>query len=647
MMRMTALLCSLAVSGALALVPVRSASAVTDPGGGLVSETPAANTPEVLNGEVRSVAAIGRTIVVGGSFTHVRAAGSTTTVVRRRLLAFDAITGQISTTFHPYVDLPVDVVIPGPNGTVYVGGDFRRINGVKRHRIARLSLATGAVITRFNAGAVDGTVQDLRLQGRHLWVAGAFTKAGGRKQTALTTLRPVSGKAQRYLQLPFRGTHLPRRGVTMVAKLAFAPRQRRLIAIGNFLKVGGKRHEQIVMLRLTRRGVRLSRFDTPFYRTRCSSNYWSYVRDVDFSPDGSYFVVGTTGGLIGGAPCDSVARFETGPALPGIRPSWVDRTGGDSILAVDVTPSAVYVGGHPRWFNNPSGRNTPGPGAVSRTGIAALSPVNGLPFTWDPTHQLGIGIFDLLLTSTGLWVASDTDQIAHTYHPRIARLLPGGITFPAVSTPVLPASVYLAAGDTLSRRHFDGRTAGPATALPPASPNEPDWSQAGGAFMLGSWLYVGSHDGTFTRRTFDGTSYGVPEPVATSDRIAPLADWRHDLTAMTSLTYDRGRIYYTLTGSPALYYRYFNAQSGVVGATRQIASGPVGAFDPRRVRGMFVAGNALYWSTAPGVLHRMPWVQTAQAARAAGVAVTVGGPGVDWSTGTVFVGQGTASGRGG
>ena len=168
--------------------------------------------------------------------------------------------------------------------------------------------------------------------------------------------------------------------------------------------------------------------------------------------------------------------------------------------------------------------------------------------------------------------------------------------------------------------------------------------------MLGGWLYVGARDGTFTRRTFDGTTYGAPTAVATSDRIVPLADWQHDLTVLTGMFYDRGRIYYTLPGSPALYYRYFNPESGVVGAVRLIASGPVGGFDPRQVRAIFVAGNALYWATAAGTLRRTGWAQTAQAARPVGTAVTVGGPsldGVDWSTGTVFVGEGTASGRGG
>jgi hypothetical protein len=649
MSRITAFLGCLVVSFGLAVVPVSSGSAVTDPGGGLVSETPAANTPQVLNGEVLSIASIGRTIVLAGTFTRVREYNSTTTLIRHRLLAFDSVTGRISTTFHPDADHAVNVVVPGPANTVYVGGDFKHIGLVKRHRVARLSLATGAVIARFNAGAVNGTVQDLRLYRKRLYVAGAFTKAGGSKQGVLTTLRPTTGKAQRYLQLPFRGVHRRGLGVPMVVKIDIAPRQRRLVAVGNFRRVGHRRHEQIVMLRLNRHAARLDPFDVPLYRAACSGSFFTYVRDVDFSTDGAYFVVGTTGGVTGPTtPCDSIARFETG-SRGAVAPSWIDRTGGDTILSVEATPSAVYVGGHQRWLNNPYGRNSAAPGAVSRTGIAALSPVNGLPFSWDPTHQLGVGIFDLLLTPAGLWVGSDTDQIAHTYHPRIARLLPNGLRYPAVSTPVLPALTYLSVGDDLMSRRFDGRTAGPATALA-VLPNEPAWSQVSGAFMLGGRLYVGGRDGSFTRRTFDGAAFGVPEPVATSDRIVPLADWHHDLSVLTGMFYDRGRIYYTLPGSPALYYRYFNPESGVVGATRLIASGPAGAFDPRQVRGMFVAGNALYWTTATGTLRRMGWVQTPQAARATGVAVTVSGPvkdGVNWSTGIVFVGEGTASGRGG
>ncbi len=91
-----------------------------------------------------------------------------------------------------------------------------------------------------------------------------------------------------------------------------------------------------------------------------------YVHDVDFSPDGSYFVVAATGYIpnSGGLfrdVCDAAARFETNIASP-TRPTWINYTGGDTLHAVVVTGGAVYIQGHQRWVDNPYGNDFAGPG---------------------------------------------------------------------------------------------------------------------------------------------------------------------------------------------------------------------------------------------------------------------------------------------
>jgi hypothetical protein len=99
----------------------------------------------------------------------------------------------------------------------------------------------------------------------------------------------------------------------------------------------------------------------------------------------------------------------------------VQRTGGDSLYAVAVTGSVVYVGGHERYLDNPYGSDAkgPGPGAVSRVGIGAVNPATGKALSWNPTRARGVGVRAFLVTSNALTVGSDTDELGKEYHGRV------------------------------------------------------------------------------------------------------------------------------------------------------------------------------------------------------------------------------------
>jgi PKD repeat protein len=454
-----------------AATPVASADT---PGGELVAERPAPGTPHVLDGRVYSVVQVGDTIVLGGSFTRARNdSGDTAVVTRNGLLAFSASTGKIDPAFRPNPNGTVRTVLPAPDGsTVYVGGAYTSIAGASRQRLARIRVSDGGLVTGFNPGAITGQVRDLELADGRLWVGGAFTHVGGRGQTALTTVDPTTGAPQGYMSLPLAGYH--NEGATQVLQMDLAPDGSRLAAVGNFDTLAGVRNHQFLMLDLTGPSAAPGPWWTDFYTDPCASVFDSYMRDVDFSPDGSYLVVSTTGAYGGpSTACDTVARFETASTGADVRPSWIDHTGGDTTYAVEATDAAVYVGGHQRWWNNPFAGDRPGPGAVSREGIAALDPSNGLPLDWDPTRDKGVGVFDYLLTARGLWVASDTDRIGdYQYRGRIALLPSGGSSYPAVRTPRLPADVYLggSAGTSPDPRVLYRVNAGGPSLVPGSGP---------------------------------------------------------------------------------------------------------------------------------------------------------------------------------
>jgi glycine/D-amino acid oxidase-like deaminating enzyme len=119
--------------------------------------------------------------------------------------------------------------------------------------------------------------------------------------------------------------------------------------------VNGQSRVQIAMFN-TNAGTLLP-WTTQGYASACSSSFWTYMRDLEFSPDASYFAVATTGAPFIGTLCDTAARWENTPSTVNATPTWADWSGGDTLTAVAVTSQAVYVGGHNRWMNNDLGRD--------------------------------------------------------------------------------------------------------------------------------------------------------------------------------------------------------------------------------------------------------------------------------------------------
>jgi hypothetical protein len=385
--------------------------------GKVVSANPANYTPDVRNGAVYKMAEYRGVMYAGGSFTSVSAAGSSRAYARSRIVAFNAATGRL-TAFAPRINGDV-WAITASGGSLYVGGSFTTVNGVARRGLVKLNPVTGAVDPRFNA-KLTGSVTEAAVVAGRLIVSGTFA-------ARLSALRPSSGANTGYLNLAVRGSVARNAGPTEVYRFAVNPAGTRLVGLGNFTTVGGARHYRAFMLNLAATTSSVSTWNYPPLEQFCAaSTIPDYMRDVDFSPDGSYFVFVSNGfvplsGQVGVSLCDATSRFETATLAP-TRPTWINYTGGDTLHSVAVTDKAVYVQGHQRWLNNPRGRDSAGPGAVSRPGIGALDPRTGRALAWNPTKDRGVGGKDLLVTARGLWVASDTTHIGHETHQRIALL---------------------------------------------------------------------------------------------------------------------------------------------------------------------------------------------------------------------------------
>jgi hypothetical protein len=642
---------------ALATAPMADAASTGNTArqtGKIVSQEPSRVTPNILDGTVTSLTQVGNQIIVGGTFTQVQNAGSTTTLVRNRVFAFDATTGKVSPRFAPNPSGGTKPVVykvqAASDGTsVYIGGKFTSAAGATVSNLVRVNATTGARITSFSSPTLTGEVRDLEVMGSRLWVAGKFTHVGGRAQKALTTLNATSGAYDSYFTGMFAGLHNPglRGSVTDVLQISSDLANRQLVVVGNFMTVNGSSRAQIAKFD-TGATVSLSSWSTTLYTSACNPKFDTVMSDVEYSPDGTYFIVATSGSSGGAAPsmsgstgCDVVARFSSSTAKPA-KPMWTAYPGGDSTWTVEVTDNVVYAGGHQRWQNNPGANNAPGPGAVARTGIAALNPVNGMAYSWNPTRTRGVGIKDMLANGQGLYVGSDTTTIGrtagNTYHARIAMLpLVGGKTLPTIRSYALPANVYTVAtgGSQLVRRTFSG-TAVTATANAPAGPG---WSTTVGAFMVNGVLYKATSNGVLTKQTFNGTTYGAATTVDTADAIVRQAAWHDtDVPSLTSLFYSNGRIYYTRAGQNVLYNRAFEVEDDIVG--QQVFSTPApSGITYSLVRGAFVAGGKFYCSDTNGRLLVTGWNGTAPVG---GTLTPVSGPGKDtqkWASRAMFVYQ--------
>jgi hypothetical protein len=382
----------------------------------VVSEKPATWTPQVLNGAVNAITQVGNTIVIGGTFTKASQVRNGAEISRPYIMAFDANTGVISTTFAPKLDSQVMSLAPGPDGkSVFVGGTFTSVNGQAVKKLVKLDITNGQRIGAFTA-TTDGPVRTLKVSGDELYVGGSFSHLAGAKRKMLGAVNVGTGAIDKSLSFTISGTH--NGGSTGITAIDINPAGTKLVAIGNFTSVNGNSRDQIFLVDLGSQAT-LSNWSTTRLQTQCAKGWKSYAQAVDFAPDGSWFALASSGGAFKNSVCDSVSRWSITSESPGQHELWADYTGGDSLLSVAVTPNAVYVGGHQRWMNNPDGHNDAGPGAVARSGIAAVDPGNGLPLPWNPGRTRGRGAAALLATSSGLWVGSDTTWLGGFYHARI------------------------------------------------------------------------------------------------------------------------------------------------------------------------------------------------------------------------------------
>jgi PKD repeat protein len=619
------------------------------------------------------------TMVIGGEFTNLTPKAGPEKGVstpRSNIATFDAVTGALRSSFNPVLNGVVDDVLEGPTpNTVYIAGKFTKVGTVSASHLALLDVNTGAVVTSFKAPATNGEINTITKAGSRLLLGGFFTVAGGLQHQGLTAVNATTGAIDHaFMTIGVTERHnnsgSGSLGSIGVKDMEATPDGSKLVVVGNFRKAdndgtGGPAaaltRVQIFVADLSgASAVVTSGWNTLGYDPLCYKfAFDSTVRGVAISPDGKFFVVSATGGGTRNTLCDTAARFEFSSTGTDIQPTWIDSTGGDTLWSAEITEKAVYVGGHQRWQNNVDGVDKAAQGAVPRPGLAALDIDSGMPLAWNPGRlPRGLAVFALYASPTGLWLGSDTDYIGNFKYKR-AKLayfpLAGGAPQASEAVPTLPGDVYLGGrttsttdDDVSAVTGFDGTDGtGPTTVTRPMP-----WDSIRGAFVVGDQIFYAKTDGYFYKRTFTDQTTGTTET-----KIDPYNDpaWADaadgvggtergmvpslygQISTLTSLFYANDRIFYTRSTTTNgvnthLYWRWFNADSGIIGSKEFTADGGRSWAD---AAGMFVSGNTLYYVSKQlnGRLRKMPFINNAPSGT-----VTTDPSTRDWRAKSLFIG---------
>jgi hypothetical protein len=340
---------------------------------GAVSATTGApaswNPPEPSSGVIALVAADDG-VLAGGEFNGFDSRPRTS------VAAIDLDTGVLlPLAAHPQGRYAwVDALAP-QGRSVFVAGEFDRIDGRRRRALAKLDAQTGKA-QRFDArvGPVWTTLSALAVHGHRLYVGGDFRRIGGSPRRGLAALDTSTGRATRWRADADRAV----RGLAIDGH--------RLYVTGAFTRLGGHRRRHLAAIDLRNGRV-----------TDWNPNPDGPVRALAFA-DGRVYLGGRFR-HVGGHRTTNLAAVNTSDG--NVQP-WQPRADA-AVHALAVIGGTVYAGGA---FTSISG--TP------RKHLAGLDARSGAPTPWNPGADKPVA--KLLATPAGLVAAGEFGSLAGTTH---------------------------------------------------------------------------------------------------------------------------------------------------------------------------------------------------------------------------------------
>ena len=291
---------------------------------------------------VLGFAADGDTLYVGGTFSGMGR-------IRGTLLAVNPQSGEPYSA-QAHVGGVVRAIVPDGGGGWYIAGDVTSVGGLPRSGLAHV-LADGAPDAW--APVINGTVSCIAVQGRTLYVGGAFSHVDGQQRSHLAAFDLNTHRVLAWHPNPDG------------AVLAIKPYRDRVFFGGSFTSVSGQARANAAAWNVTGDSLLL----------------WAPQLDADvlcMEVTDSVVVLGGHFQSVSDVPRLLLAAFSTAdgalhawdPQVRRLTPIF--RDGGSRVSVMYVRDSLLYIGGS---FDQVGG--------VERKGLACIDLRTGQPTAWD------------------------------------------------------------------------------------------------------------------------------------------------------------------------------------------------------------------------------------------------------------------------
>lgn len=338
------------------------------------------------DGRVREILQTDDAIYLAGTFANL-VGPQGQLVPRANLAALNPTTGE-PLPFNPSPNGAVWSLATSPDRTsVYFGGDFTKVGGINRKRVAKVDAASGALATwRIDANA---RVEAIATRADEVYLGGDFTLLSTTPRVRLAQVNATTAAVS---------SDWLASADAVVHDLAFSVDGARLLAGGAFTSVSGSTG-------FTQR--RLVSLDPLTGAAQPWASHPSYeIFDIETTRTQVFAASGGSGG--------HTMAYDVATGAQ----QWTGFSDGDAVSA-EYQNGVIYIGGHfTKW------------GGVAASHVVALNPATGARITWSIKVNSALGIHAMDSHDGHLAIGGDFTKINNLSRSRFARF-----TEPADGTP--------------------------------------------------------------------------------------------------------------------------------------------------------------------------------------------------------------------